>query len=351
MAEDTRAEHDASPTRRHTEQHTPQIGNDHDQQRSPVDETLYPASLLSDPSLQASYNQPVRSALMRQMQQTYGNHALQRWLADNDHNMAESNGERAVQRWEASRRVRTPLQRTPVTVQREEGQFDTWAECYAAMDPAAQKGHDQFVTLQGEAKAIPIRDNACKDRKSGKYDKAKADGIWSKKAMADDKFAEEFKKKETADVNSVTARIAQIEHLCDETDGTNRPGSVGDGTSEWALLWEAEHGEPFRSPAGHAYKLSDYCKVLNEGLAEIQAKQGAVKDDPTKAQIAAITLRATTRIGKMKAALLIWNARVATYPAMWNADGTSKLAPPGVDPLAKGQLKVGWPKDAVVLVP
>src|SRR5690348_13372141 len=114
MAEDTRAEHDASQTRRRTEQHTPERGNDHDQPLSPVDEPLYPTSLLDDPSSQASYNRPVRIAIMQQMQQTYGNHAVQRWLANNNRNMNKGYGERAVQRWEASRRVRASLQRSPV---------------------------------------------------------------------------------------------------------------------------------------------------------------------------------------------------------------------------------------------
>src|SRR5437588_13083786 len=40
----------------------------------------YPASLLSDPRLNGRGNGPVRTALMRQMQQTYGNRAVQRFL-------------------------------------------------------------------------------------------------------------------------------------------------------------------------------------------------------------------------------------------------------------------------------
>ena len=230
-------------------------------------------------------------------------------------------------------------------------QFDTWDECYKAMDAVAQKGHDQFVALFGDAKAVPVRNGACKDRATSKFDKVKADAIWSKKAMADDKFAEEMAKKEQADVNSIQGRLTQIEHLCDETDGTNRPGSVGDGTSDWALKWEAEHGEPFRSPAGHAYKLRDYCKVIKEGLAEIQAKQGSVKDDPTKDRISKVIVRATDRYAKMAAALAIWNDRATLYPTVWNSDGTTKVAPPGSDPLARGQLQPGWPKEATLAIP
>ena len=56
--------------------------------------------------------------------------------------------------------------------------FDDWSACYVAMTDEAKKGYDQFATLQGVDKAELIRDKACKDRKSGKYDKAKADSIW-----------------------------------------------------------------------------------------------------------------------------------------------------------------------------
>lgn len=229
--------------------------------------------------------------------------------------------------------------------------FDTWEDCLKEMDATAKKGYSQFVTLQGEAKATPIRDNACRDKKSGKYDKARADSIWTKKAMSDEDFDEALKEKQAADVESVEARLETISHLCDETDGTNRPGSVGDGTSEWALKWEAEHGEPFRSPAGHAYKLRDYCKVIKEGLAEIESKKSSVKSTDTLDQIKDVTTRANDRYQKMRAGLEIWNNRITSFSSVWNSDGTSKLTPPGLDPLARGQLKAGWPKDKTVVIP
>lgn len=239
----------------------------------------------------------------------------------------------------------------PAPVIQREPLFDGWEECLSAMDPTAKKGYSQFITLNGESKAVPIRDNACRDKKSGKYDKAKADSIWTKKAMSDEDFDEALKEKQAADVESVEARLEQISHLCDETDGTNRPGSVGDGTSEWALKWEAEHGEPFRSPAGHAYKLRDYCKVIKEGLAEIQSKQSSVKNTDTLDKIKKVITRATDRYQKMRGGLETWNNRITLYPSVWNTDGTSKLTPPGVDPLARGQLKAGWPKDKTVVIP
>jgi hypothetical protein len=227
-------------------------------------------------------------------------------------------------------------------------QFDTWLDCYAALDPAAKKGYDQFVMLNGEDKALPILNGACFDRVTGKFDKPKADAQWSKRVMDDVKFADELQKSEKKKADTVVALIGKINHLCDETDGTNRPGSVGDGTSEWALKWEAEHGEPFRSPAGHAYKLSDYCKVIKKDLSDISAKRSSVKDPAINKDIDDLIVRANERYAKMRAALEIWNNRVATWPAVWNPDGKTKLAPPGVDPDARGQLKAGWPKDAVV---
>lgn len=230
-------------------------------------------------------------------------------------------------------------------------EFDTWAECYKAMSKEAKEGYDQFVALQGEGRAQAVANSGNKDKTSGKYLVDRANSQWSAKKMTPENFDKAMKQKEAADQKSVDGLIKKVEHICDETDGTNRPGSVGDGTSEWALYWEAENGEPFRSPAGHGYKLRDYCKVIKEGLAEINAKKGSIKDNDKLVAIGKLETRANGRYDKMKAALVVWNARAATWPAVWNSDGTTKLTAPGKDPLARGQLATPWPKDAVLAIP
>lgn len=51
----------------------------------------YPTSLLNDPRLNGRGNQPVRVALMREMQQTYGNRAVQRYLQRLSHSGSTTN--------------------------------------------------------------------------------------------------------------------------------------------------------------------------------------------------------------------------------------------------------------------
>lgn len=260
------------------------------------------------------------------------------------------------------------LRRTATTDVIRRDYVATWDEVNTKLTDKAKTGYSQFVALNGEPAADAIKKGSVvKDgENAGKYDTDKAEGIWSKKMMTSDVFDAALAKKKTKDSGDVKATLATMNHLCNETDGTHRPGSKGDGTSEWALKWEAANGEPFKSPSGHAIKLRDYCKVLAEGLAAVAAKKGAVDSTETMSwtekkgaatanvnvltQLALVVTRATDRLTKMRAGVAIWNARVATYPAMWNDDGTSKVTPPGVDADANGQLKAGWPKEKTVQV-
>ncbi|HYO50895.1 MAG TPA: DUF4157 domain-containing protein [Chloroflexia bacterium] len=63
----------------------------------------YSGSLLGDPRLDGRGNQPVKTAVMRQMQRTYGNRAVQRQLTGHGQNTPQSFGDKAVQRWESAR--------------------------------------------------------------------------------------------------------------------------------------------------------------------------------------------------------------------------------------------------------
>lgn len=118
-----------------------------------------------------------------------------------------------------------------------------------------------------------------------------------------------------------SALLHKINHVCDETGGTNRPGSVGDRTSEWALRWEAERGEPFRSPAGHGIKLRDYRKVIRSGIADISAKQGSVDNKQLKVRIQNTIQRAEQRDMKR---LMSWFGS-ASIAALYAAMASSNL--------------------------
>src|SRR5262245_18672021 len=106
MAEDTRAEHDVSRPKQQIERHSPDVDSNLDQIPSRGDETAYSVSLLSDPRLDGRGNGPVRAALMRQIQRTYGNRAVQRGLASQGQSTHVSSGRQPIEHWAASRQER-----------------------------------------------------------------------------------------------------------------------------------------------------------------------------------------------------------------------------------------------------
>jgi hypothetical protein len=63
----------------------------------------YSNSLVGDARLNGRGNQPVKAAVMRQMQRKYGNQAVQRQIANPGLNISHTFGDRAVQRWQAAR--------------------------------------------------------------------------------------------------------------------------------------------------------------------------------------------------------------------------------------------------------
>src|SRR5262245_2395107 len=62
-----------------------------------------PGELLGDQSLDGRGNEPVRVALMRQMQQTYGNRALQRYLTGHEAHTPQNPGSQTIRKWQTSR--------------------------------------------------------------------------------------------------------------------------------------------------------------------------------------------------------------------------------------------------------
>src|SRR6478672_2469532 len=101
MPEDSGAQHEVSQSSQHGRHRTADADNSPNVplSSSPDNEPLYPASLLNDLRLADRANESVRVALMRQVQQTYGNRALQRQLATHDQNAGNGYPERAIQSW------------------------------------------------------------------------------------------------------------------------------------------------------------------------------------------------------------------------------------------------------------
>lgn len=80
MPEDSGAVHDSSHERDHSRQHVAETPINTAQAASPYEDPQLPLSLLGDSRLRQSQNAPVRIALMRQAQQTFGNRATRRMV-------------------------------------------------------------------------------------------------------------------------------------------------------------------------------------------------------------------------------------------------------------------------------
>lgn len=115
---------------------------------SPGPAPSYSGSLLGDPRLDGRGNQPVKTAVMRQMQQAYGNRAVQRQLTGHGRNVPQSFGDRAVQRWQAAH---LSLQRSAsgVSVQRCGAEVHEGCACAGgAAEQKDQAGADSGIVAQ-----------------------------------------------------------------------------------------------------------------------------------------------------------------------------------------------------------
>jgi hypothetical protein len=103
MSEDQGKIHDDQQKLQRTEHRSAQHAAGLEGLAAPGLASSYSGSLVGDSRLNGRGNQPMKAAVMRQMQQTYGNRAVQRQIATPGLNIAQSFGDRAVQRWQAAR--------------------------------------------------------------------------------------------------------------------------------------------------------------------------------------------------------------------------------------------------------
>lgn len=110
MAEDSTAEYLDSRAAAQQRQNSLQAdaGSDYDRSENALSEPSYPISLLNSTGLRAPANRPVQTALISEVQQAYGNRAVQRMFSGEGHGMAPGSGNLAVQRWQLSRQDRLP---------------------------------------------------------------------------------------------------------------------------------------------------------------------------------------------------------------------------------------------------
>jgi hypothetical protein len=80
MSDDSTRDFDDQSAKRLTEQYTEGPSADHGARHNGEAAPSYPTSLLNDPRINGRGNQPVRTAILQRLQQTYGNRAVQRFL-------------------------------------------------------------------------------------------------------------------------------------------------------------------------------------------------------------------------------------------------------------------------------
>jgi len=127
-----------------------------------------------------------------------------------------------------------------------------------------------------------------------------------------------------------TQRVALLEKTLDNIYlKTTEYGTKGDRTTEAALIFEAESGEPWMSPTGHLIEVTEMKAAVVAVVAELNHLKES--DRGVAALVAAQLARATGRITRFDRGLAVWDNRVSLYPAVWDENGKSRKKP-------------GWPK-------
>ena len=165
----------------------------------------------------------------------------------------------------------------------------------------------------------------------GSYDIARANKIFESKRLDETAYQVRRSKVETELLAEVDENIGTIENVVADTNGTRRPGAtLGDRTSETALLWEVENGMPYKSPQGHYLKVSNAIGTIQETITALQSYRSRISGE--QARIDSAIRSGTARVNSMRPVLDRWNARATDRPDLWNPDGTSRVQP-------------GWPAD------
>ncbi len=157
----------------------------------------------------------------------------------------------------------------------------------------------------------------------GTYDVSKANQAWERKWMDDARFQRELAKGVSELTAKARSEIERIKNTCEDNDGTNRPNAtVGDGTTEAALVEEARTGQPVGGVGGHAEKAATAIRTLQEAVASLEHLKPSVASDPgVTADITAAIARANQRISALQGGLDVWNNRATLYPRTWYPSG------------------------------
>lgn len=174
----------------------------------------------------------------------------------------------------------------------------------------------QFVNIQGKFK----------DQATGALIVAKANTYFEAQWLPDDQFKAKMDAKSASIATQVDNVLETVEQICRNTTPAGRPGaSRGDGTTEGAVKWEAEHGLAIPgSPAGHVSKAWENRNGLRRAVESLRKLEPDVADPAKKTAIAKAIADGTDRANALETAFPAWNNRVKTWPDVWDGNGFSK---------------------------
>ena len=201
----------------------------------------------------------------------------------------------------------------------------TLDELTSQLSTEGREGLQQFRSKNGDKALEGMTNRMRKD--NGAYD---LDAL-------DAKFRQYLTKQRQNAVRVAEERVTKIENILRQTSKEGRAkASIGDGSSEAALLFEARTGTPVGGK-GHSIKVRQSISDLAQCVAELKTHRRNVLDADLRARVDSAIQRANDRIPGMKAAEQTWSERATRYPEVWNSDGSSK-----VHTAADG---TGWPPE------
>jgi hypothetical protein len=207
----------------------------------------------------------------------------------------------------------------------------TLDELFTRLSEKAKEGFQQQKELLPPDRFSQIE--KAYSNSDGTYDVGRANRLFESKWMPEPEYQARLAKQTSELSLKATKNIETIKNSIKETDGTARPGStLGDGTSEAALIWEIQNGRPYKSSEGHYQKIATYIRTIEEAVTELLHYRQHIREPALLSEIDAAIEAGNRRLSSMRPVLDQWNTRASDHPSVWNADGTSRIQP-------------GWPTD------
>lgn len=211
---------------------------------------------------------------------------------------------------------------------RKPGDPKSVAELVTKLTGKALEAHNQMVELDQQRAIDGICSGAKVKQADGTFNLPAAQSAFEARWLDATVFAAKKKLKDQAYAKKLEDALATIQNGCDETDGTNRPGaSLGDGSSESALVWETENGKPWKSKEGHYQKVPNYADSIHAAVTLLAGEQSKIHDAALLERITKAIDRGSKRVAKMQPSIAGWKGRVGAHPTIWKADGDSKVQP------------------------